>query len=141
MEMFEQIELGVISASAAFIFFGTLFSILRQTRSKSHNEMPGTLYEDEDGVATEESMLRYSVWVQKILVLLGSAVGLTASLVAAIQTQLSTSRVVDVLEEWLIFVAWVIICVFCFYFLQSRASINTSYVTVLFDYPRHRTAA
>ena len=97
----------------AVIVFLTLPLIRRLVRNASHAKKSkiGTLYEDDDGSATEESQTEYSVKYAQMVVCITSALGLAASLTLAIlstvrHSSMGLSPKVFALD-WLISVAWV----------------------------------
>ena len=64
------------------------------------------IYQDEDGIATEETQKGYSAAVPKYLALLCSVLGLSASIGIAVYTTVHPT--IDVcVENWLSFGTWV----------------------------------
>lgn len=85
-------------------------NVLRFTATKSqYQDLPHN-YEDEDGVATEESEAAYSDFVPRLVLILISVVGLLDSLALAV---LATSRSYLALriEQWLQFATWIFLLV------------------------------
>jgi hypothetical protein len=81
-------------------------SVSRLRAKKVHFQALADRYEDEDGVATEESEEAYSDFVPRLILVLLSAVASLDALAAAV---LITSRPQFSLafEQWLQFVTWV----------------------------------
>lgn len=65
------------------------------------------LYEDKDGVATDESMARYSVRRFFVAIAVVGVVGLAVSCALAIYTTVTSQSVQDKPETWLLFASWV----------------------------------
>lgn len=63
-------------------------------------------YEDEDGVATEESEAAFSTKIQCVLILLFALIGFAVSLVSSVLATLREDARLPV-ESWLQFAAWV----------------------------------
>lgn len=79
--------------------------IIRLSRSDiSKNGQSSELYEDEDGVATEESQKAYSVRIQNILATAIAVAGLGVSLAGAIRATLAGTNVIT---WWFHFAIWV----------------------------------
>ena len=107
-----DITSSVSYASAVVIALSTIPSIWRlakrSRRVKVANEP--VLYEDEDGVATEESMAQYSVKWQftSIFILIGA--GLASSLGLAIAATVRKEHAysdLSLTQFWLLFPSWV----------------------------------
>lgn len=64
------------------------------------------LYEDRDGVATEESQREFSAAIPTYIALSGCVVGFLASVVMAVFASIRSTGTLFV-EEWLIFGSWV----------------------------------
>ena len=73
---------------------------------KSRYQIASEGYEDEDGTVTRESEAAYSYQIPRVLVLLLSVLGLSASLALSVITARSHHSVLA-LEQWLLFAAWV----------------------------------
>ncbi|KAF4625650.1 hypothetical protein G7Y89_g12519 [Cudoniella acicularis] len=69
------------------------------------------IYEDKDGVASEESMAKYSTKYASFVIFLGIALGLAASFSFAVFATVSPSVVDDVTNLWLLFWCWVFVLV------------------------------
>jgi hypothetical protein len=67
------------------------------------------LYEDEDGIATEESMQRFSSKQQFVVVFFAAAVGIAASFALAVWATVQKDTVPDIAitQLWLLFASWV----------------------------------
>lgn len=80
--------------------------ILRLQKSKDQYESLSGHYEDEDGIATDESESAYSDFIQRLIILLVSAVGsLDALALAVLTTRQPEFRLL--IEQWLQFATWV----------------------------------
>jgi hypothetical protein len=64
------------------------------------------LYEDRDGVATEESQREFSAAIPTYIALSGCVVGFLASVVMAVFASIRSTGTL-IIEEWLIFGSWV----------------------------------
>lgn len=101
-------ELGIHAVALFLIIACSTSSVWRLFRrliktKKSFDHLNAGRYEDEDGIATEESETAYSYRLQRVLVLLLSAVGSLDSLgLAVIVTESSPA-----IGQWLKFIAWV----------------------------------
>jgi hypothetical protein len=103
-------ELGISTVLLFLIIVCSALSVWRLFRrftktEKSLGHLKAERYEDEDGIATEESETAYSYRLQRFLVLLLSlsAVGSLDSLALAIIATQSNPAI----EQWLQFIAWV----------------------------------
>jgi hypothetical protein len=101
---------SVSYASIILIAFSTIPSISRLTkrrRVKPAND--SNLYEDADGVATEESMARYSTNHFYIITLVLATIGVATSLALAIYTTLQRHNFshLCLVRIWLLFPSWV----------------------------------
>jgi hypothetical protein len=108
-------EVAVVSTSAILTVGPTLFCLpqfikrLRATGKRSAD----ALYEDEDGVATPESMARYVVRPQKIVLLLAACCGLGFSVASGInatvnaESNFSGTASGGLLTAWLFTANWV----------------------------------
>ena len=76
-----------------------------RAKRKQYEELSDP-YEDEDGVATEESQEAYSDYLPRLILILASVVGCADALVAAVLTT-SRSHLPLALEQWLQFATWV----------------------------------
>lgn len=65
------------------------------------------IYEDKDGIASEESMAKYSTRRQFLLIAVGVVLGSIASLAYSIFSTVSPLVDADVTEIWLLFWSWV----------------------------------
>lgn len=97
--------------SIVIIAISTIPSIVRlakRRRVKAAND--GKLYEDADGVATEESMARYSTRHLYTITLVLAALGVATSLAHAIYATVEKNHDFSKLaltQVWLLFAAWV----------------------------------
>ena len=91
----------------ALLSIPSIHQYVRRIRStKSQYVDLSDRYEDEDGVATQESEEAYSDFVPRLIVLLGAIIGCLDCLVSAILT--TTREALPLLiEQWLQFVTWV----------------------------------
>lgn len=76
------------------------------TNKKDHLKQPPDLYEDEDGVATKETMAAFTDKYQRISIVLLSILGFLVSLVLAILATVRL-RLSLPIEQWLQFAIWV----------------------------------
>ena len=108
---------NVTYASFAVIALFSLPSLWRLARAPWRVNIPKipTLYEDEDGVATEESMARFSIKRQFVAIFLAAPVGIATSFCLAVwATVLKDSfSELTLVQLWLLFAAWVsvLVCV------------------------------
>ena len=92
-----------------FLTVPTFWSLFNQARSKARGsdyEEIHKLYEDRDGVATEESQKRYSAAIPKYIAASSSLLGFIASIAIAAFTSVH-SATHPCLENWLSFGTWV----------------------------------
>lgn len=112
-----MLETSIASASYASIALTAAFTIppiFRLTKRpfltavKSTNE--DALYEDEDGVATEESMARFSNRRLYTLILAISVLGLATSFTTAVSAAVRRGNDFEkfcLVQLWLLFASWV----------------------------------
>lgn len=112
--MAASFTLSAVAASIALILVflitvPTLLSFYNRINTKAKGngfDEVHKLYEDRDGVATEESQKAYSAAIPKYIALSACVIGVLASFVMAVFT--STHGMGDFfLENWLIFGSWV----------------------------------
>ena len=87
----------------------TLWSLFNQAKSKAHRgdyEEIHKLYQDRDGVATEDSQKEYSAAIAKYTALSSSILGLIASIAIAAFTSVNSVDY-SCLESWLSSGTWV----------------------------------
>ena len=65
------------------------------------------IYEDQDGIATKESMENFSAKKQVAVISFGIALGLAVSFAFAVFATASPSFTVDVTHLWILFWSWV----------------------------------
>ena len=70
-------------------------------------KLKATLYEDKDGVATEESMAEYSATVPKVLLAIFSSLGLLTAIALAVLATVSHEQDLTLLDNWLNVASWV----------------------------------
>jgi hypothetical protein len=101
----------VTYASFVLVAFLSLSSLWRLARApcRVHTPPPPSLYEDVDGVATEESMARFSTKRQFIAIFTAAPVGIAVSFALAVwATVLRDSfSQLCVVQLWLLFASWV----------------------------------
>lgn len=102
---------GLTALTLVFITtIPTLLNLLKRAKSQykanGYDEIH-KLYEDKDGVATEESQNQYSATVPKYSTLFGSIIGLATSIAIAVLISVNSVRNLDI-ENWLVFGSWVI---------------------------------
>ncbi len=86
----------------------TFWSLFDRARSKPKScefEVEHKLYEDQDGVATEESQKGYSATIPKYIALSSSVTGFLASV--AIAAFASVHGETEHIGHWLVFATWV----------------------------------
>lgn len=96
----------------------TFLRVFRRATSKARGNAPGEaskLYEDEDGVATEETQTGYTAVLPKCLVLSGCVLGFIASMGVAVYTTVHP-RLGLYFENWLSVGIWVrnVVKIHCF---------------------------
>lgn len=87
----------------AFLALPSIFALFFQLQVPKHKENG---YQDEDGVATDQSVAQYSAKVPKILLVLSTLLGFLVSLSLAILGTLDHHKTVF-LENWLNVAQWV----------------------------------
>jgi hypothetical protein len=116
----ERAEVAV-AATSAFLIAGLTLLYLPQfvrrfgiTKKDNQQEPVESLYQDEDGTATPESMSQYSVQAQKLIIVLATFCGLgisTASgariTVLAADPQTTGRGTGDIVTAWLLAFSWV----------------------------------
>lgn len=106
------IPLAATASSTAIIAFSSSFHTIQlwkqifSKRRVGYEEIPTKLYEDEDGIATVESEARYSTYLQKGIIVLGTVAGLGFSLSVAIRSTGDRASS-ECISNWLVFVSWV----------------------------------
>lgn len=90
------------------VFFLTVPSVVKLCKSYHRQKYSriNALYEDEDGIATEETQKEYSATAPKYLALLSTVIGFIASVISASFTTINRTRNLYV-ENWLLFGSWV----------------------------------
>lgn len=78
---------------------------LKARKSNQYNELK-KLYEDEDGIATESTLAKYSVALHRYLVMTGAVLGTLASLTASIISTLDMNEGLFI-EGWITSGSWV----------------------------------
>ena len=94
----------VLARSIPFLYHQATF-IIRQ-RHSTHEPIQ-SLYHDEDGTATKESQARYSVKVQKYLILFGCILGTAVAITDAVQVTSSKTVPTLAASSWLLSLSWV----------------------------------
>lgn len=102
---------GASWASFAALLLFSLPSLWRLCKAPWLVKSPSiaALYEDEDGIATEESMQRFSSKQQFVVVFFAAAVGIAASFGLAVWATVQKDVVPDIAitQLWLLFASWV----------------------------------
>ena len=98
------LSVGTLAVVSVWILPFLYHNLSFSKRRQSNDGYP--LYKDEDGVATKESQDRYSVWIQKYLILLGCAIGIVSAVSDAIQITVRENAV-EAIFAWIYFVVWV----------------------------------
>jgi hypothetical protein len=110
--MQDSITTSLATASLALVLVGLLSlpaasqCFQRCTASKSQFEDLLDRYEDEDGIASEESQAAYSDFVPRLILILVSIVGTVDCLISSILVT-THAAVPLVVEQWLQFATWV----------------------------------
>lgn len=97
-------------AAVAFLTIPAAKQLSRRlsgSRSLSYEPLSDR-YEDEDGIATEESQAAYSVHLQRILLMVIVTVGTVETLIIALLAT-SRHRIRLPTEQWLSFVSWILL--------------------------------
>ena len=120
---------GLIALLLIFLIstptFLRLYKAIVQLRGAPSDET-SKLYEDEDGIATEETQKGYSAAVPKFIALLCSLLGFSASLGIAVYSTVHPTLDLYV-EHWLSFGTWVRLRIAkSLHFLQINASVVMS---------------
>jgi hypothetical protein len=101
----------VAYTSSALVAVLSLPSLWRLAKTPWRVKTPNLplRYEDDDGVATEESMARFSVKRPLIVIFVGAPLGIAASFGLAVWGTIPNPTLADsgVLQLWLLFASWV----------------------------------
>ena len=81
-------------------------------KNRKSYELVDALYQDEDGIATKESQQRYSVRIQKHLLVLSCVVGTALTLGDTIQITVKHSAA-EAVYPWLYVATWVSFEFYC----------------------------
>ncbi|KAF8475804.1 P-loop containing nucleoside triphosphate hydrolase protein [Kalaharituber pfeilii] len=85
-------------------------------------ELLGSVYEDEDGVATKESQMKFSTRIQKHLVMIGCIAGTALALTDAVHITVKQSTN-EAIHAWISVATWVLTAVHGLYtFLEPRCT-------------------
>ena len=84
----------------------SFFHKAKRKPKDSEHEETSNVYEDLDGVATEESQRAYSTALPTYISISGTFIGLLASTAKASLASVHRTNDVDV-EDWLVFATWV----------------------------------
>jgi len=76
-------------------------------RFRQKKDKKTSLYEDADGVATEESMAKYSTVVPKILLAILATLGLLTAIALAVLATVHNDELLAKVENWLNVATWV----------------------------------
>lgn len=112
---------NVTHASFSLVVLLSLPSIWRLAKAPWRVNSPSSpaLYEDEDGVATEESMARFSAKRQFVVIFFTAAIGIAASFSLAVWATVLRDSFLDltIVQLWLLFASWVsvLLCIFTNY--------------------------
>lgn len=93
------ILVGVLTISPAW----TLVKSFRRTKTTTDN----ALYQDKDGIATEESMAAYSTKTSLVFIFMSCLLGLAASFALAVFATVSRAYFHHIPSIWLLSVSWV----------------------------------
>lgn len=95
-------------AGLVLVFLLTLPSLIGIVAHFREPKTKSTIYEDEDGVATEESMAGYSTLVPKLLLSILTALGLLTAIALGILATVNVDEDPMCVENWLNVAQWVI---------------------------------
>lgn len=102
---------NVAYASFTLVVLFSLPSIWRLAKAPWRVNPPSspTLYEDEDGVATEESMAHFSTKRQFVVIFFAAPIGIAASFGLAVWATVLKPSFSDliIVQLWLLFASWV----------------------------------
>ncbi|EED23005.1 ABC bile acid transporter, putative [Talaromyces stipitatus ATCC 10500] len=69
------------------------------------------LYEDEDGIASEESMAAYSAKIPKIILAISTIAGFVIATAGAVLTTLNRNEGLTIVQNWLIVAQWAVVLI------------------------------
>lgn len=98
-----QVDVAGLALAVVLAAFSLWVSFLSRKRTASNRE--SRVYQDKDGVASEESQKAYSVHLQNTLLILITFLGISVGLVEAILVTISQPA--DTCAAWTAFVFWV----------------------------------
>lgn len=116
MDSYNKAAIGVAAATLLVIIACSATSIRRIAQrfispQKLQYQPISERYEDEDGIATEESEASYTYQIQRVLVLVVSVIGSLDSLVLSVITTRSPRSNLEI-QQWLQYISWVCIGLF-----------------------------
>jgi hypothetical protein len=97
------VDIASFALAIVLATFSVRVSFLSRKRRASHVEPK--IYQDKDGVASEESVKAYSVRTQNILLILFTVLGVSVALVEAILITIRDPA--NTSEAWAGFILWV----------------------------------
>ena len=103
--MKETIAAG--GAATGIIAFLTIPAIIDHVARWREKKEKASLYEDDDGVATEESMAKYSTTVAKILLAIFTTLGLLTAIALGVLALVYHDEASFKIENWLNAASWV----------------------------------
>ncbi len=104
-----SISLACGIAGLVLVLISTFSSLylVASTAFKSKQPNSEKIYQDEDGVATEESIAKYSTTRTKIVICVLSLLGLGISIALAVLGTLNLSNDGFLIQDWLNAASWV----------------------------------
>jgi hypothetical protein len=98
-----QLDAATLACAVVLAAFSIRVSVLSRKQRASSGE--SKLYQDKDGVATEESQKAYSVRWQNIALIVFTFLGISVALVEAVLVTLRYPAIVC--DSWAAFIHWV----------------------------------
>jgi hypothetical protein len=96
---------GLVGLCLNFLFtFPSIIGIVAHFREKKSKS---TVYEDKDGVASEESMAEYSTLVPKLLLSIFTTLGLLTAVALGVLATINAEEDPMFLENWINVAQWV----------------------------------
>jgi len=94
-------------AALAIVVLLTIPSFIDHIAHLKEPKSKASIYEDKDGVATAESMAKYSTTIPKILLTIFTTFGLLTATALAILATLQHDQYLMFVENWLNVASWV----------------------------------
>ena len=101
-----SVGLALVGATSIPAFL-TISRHVRARRDRIDDHLnPDGLYEDKDGLASEESQQGYSTFIQRVLVLVGNITGFSLSIAVSVVGTTQSKGLLQT-ESWLTLGCWV----------------------------------